>query len=79
MARLIELVLFFAPIGLYVAWLLLGRAVSTSATVALIVFLLLVAGGSVWYGIERSMPPDDTYVPAHMENGRIVEGHGVKR
>jgi hypothetical protein len=78
----IGLALFLSPYALY--WLFLwaaqpgpgkGSAWSPLAlglltTVAL---LLLVGGLAVWIAYSGA-PPDATYVPAHMENGRFVPG-----
>ncbi|MBV9813947.1 MAG: hypothetical protein JO326_14460, partial [Acetobacteraceae bacterium] len=44
-----------------------------------VVVLATLAGAVVWYGMERSLSPQDRYVPARLENGRIVQGHGIAR
>lgn len=80
---LIGIALFLAPFAVYALYLwAAGEAGPAKAsswstlavgwlTVAALV--LVIAGLGVW--IEYSgAPPDATYVPAHMENGKFVPG-----
>jgi hypothetical protein len=79
---LIELALFITPFALYALFLWATREgvldvaawsiprlmwLTIAALILTLVFLLLLAqfGGA---------PPGSTYIPAHMENGRLVPG-----
>ena len=77
-----ELALFIAPFAAYALFLWAARAgvVDVSAwspprvmwlTVAALV--LVIAGFAVLAQFSGA-PPGSTYVPAHMENGRLVPG-----
>jgi Family of unknown function (DUF6111) len=79
---LTELGLFLAPFALYAAFLLLTRAevllpaAWTVPRVAslLIASLVLVAGSFFLLAQFSGAPPDATYVPAHIDNGKFVPG-----
>jgi hypothetical protein len=79
--RLTELVLFLAPFVAFLAWRLTAgsggppRVVLIGAACA----LALLAGMLAWLGRERSFPPGTAYVPAELQDGRIVPGHAVPR
>ncbi len=77
MLRLAEFGLFLVPFGLFLAWLLLERVSARMAIFAGVAFVL-IEGATIWYGLERRMDRDETYIPARMENGRIVPGHGER-
>ena len=79
---LTEIAIFLIPFAVYAAFLLATRSgllvqsswplhviakLSLGALLLVVVTFLLLAefGGS---------PPDSTYVPAHIENGRLVPG-----
>jgi hypothetical protein len=32
----------------------------------------------MWFGVGHKLSRDAAYVPAQLENGRIVPGHGVE-
>jgi len=77
-----ELVLFIAPFAAYALFLWAARAgvVDVSAwspprliwlTVAAVALVIAGFVGLVQFG---GAPPGSTYVPAHMENGRLVPG-----
>jgi hypothetical protein len=76
MLRLAEVALFLAPFGLALAWWFAGSRASRTLVWVSYLLLITVGGSVVYYGLERSLPPDDPYVPAHLENGVIVPGHG---
>ncbi len=80
MVRLIEIALFLAPFGAFVAWRLLLPAGGPSRTVlALSVALLLVMAGMLsWLSRENTLQPGVEYVPPHVENGVIVPGRGAR-
>lgn len=79
---LTEFGLFLAPFALYVAFLLLTRAelllptAWTASRVAslFIVSLVLVVGSFLFLAQFSGSPPDSTYVPAHVDNGKFVPG-----
>jgi hypothetical protein len=35
-----------------------------------------LGGVVVWLGVSQRLAPHQVYVPARMQNGHIVEGHG---
>lgn len=74
MLRLTEILLFLSPFVLVAVWLLVGRRLAVMAYPALAVAVVL-AGLLIVFGLRRSMRADATYVPAHVEDGRIVDGH----
>ncbi len=79
MLRAVDLGLFLVPSALLLAWLLLGR-VATGRFVAAAVLAVTALGAlTVIYGEARSIPNGQRYVPARLQNGRIVPGHGVAR
>ncbi len=81
MIRAVELSLFLAPVVLYAVWLWLGRtgriAPSRHALLALLAGLVVMGLGLAWSGIRERHPEGSQYVPAQMQNGQIVPGHGV--
>jgi hypothetical protein len=79
---LFELVLFITPFALYALMLWATRAgvlhpdswpVSTLAWLT-IAALVLMIGSFVVFALWGGAPANSTYVPAHMENGRMVPG-----
>jgi hypothetical protein len=62
------------PVGLVAAWLYGIRGLSLRGLVASVALLLAMAGGLFWFGSDRAV--SGRYVPAHVEDGRIVPGHG---
>jgi len=80
MLRLGELALFLSPFILFAIWhLSAARGYPTQATVTAAAFALLVMLGMLlWYTRETALPSGETYVPARLENGRVVPGHGAR-
>jgi hypothetical protein len=74
--RWAEAALFLAPFLLYGAWRLAALWARPSVVwgAAAAVALLLVV--TVWLGLARRLDRGETYVPAHLQDGRIVPGHG---
>ncbi|MFM8606465.1 MAG: DUF6111 family protein [Hyphomicrobiales bacterium] len=75
-----SILLFLVPFGVYALWVALARrfgfdspAFSQVATYLAALGLILVALSFITLGIfaERHQ---DAYVPAHMENGQLIEG-----
>ncbi len=77
-----ELLLFLAPFAIYAAFLFATRAgvldpkswPMRHVMGLAIVALLLVIGSFVYLAHFSGAPVGTTYVPAHMENGRLVPG-----
>ncbi len=76
--RWVEVVLFLAPFLLYAAW----RVAAAKARPELVWWALGAVGAAVvatvWLGLAHRLDRGQTYVPAHLENGQIVPGHGVR-
>lgn len=84
MARtiLIEALLFLTPFALYALMLVAtrrdarerehwqARVLVSLATAGFV----LVIGGLVWFAHFGGAPPSGSYVPAHIEDGRLVPG-----
>ena len=77
---LTEFVLFLAPFVLYAIFLWATKAgvfdpqhwpISRIATLTAIALLLMI-GSFVVFAHFGGAPPGSTYVPAHLENGRLV-------
>jgi hypothetical protein len=77
MFRFAEIGMFAAPFALYAVWLILGRKLDARMFWIAVIGLLAMGAATVWFGLERSLPPDERYVPARLENGQIVPGHGA--
>lgn len=78
-----DAVFFLLPFIAYGLWLLATRRriggvseweVRTVATLCLIGAVLMIASILLFIHFDRE-PPGGTYVPAHMENGKIIPGH----
>jgi Family of unknown function (DUF6111) len=77
-----ELLLFAMPFVLYAVFLLATRAgvldmqswpLSRVITLAIIAFALMI-GSFLYFANFTGARPGSTYVPAHMENGKLVPG-----
>ncbi len=76
--RWAEFALFLSPFALYAAWRLASARAQPALLWGVAALVAGLAVGTVWYGLTRRLPPGESYVPAHIEDGRIVPGHGVK-
>ncbi len=78
MIRAAELAVFLAPLAAFLLWRA-ARARGLNAPpprqLALILAALAVLGGLLFVFSDRDRLPPGRYVPAHQENGQIVEGH----
>jgi hypothetical protein len=72
--RYIEIALLLIPVGLIAAWLYGIRGLSPRGLAASAALLVAMAGGLYWFGSDRAV--SGRYVPAHVQDGRIVPGHG---
>ena len=77
MLRLAEFGLFLVPFGLFLAWLLLERVSAKMAIFAGVVFVVM-AGATILYGLERRLDRGEIYIPARVQDGQIVQGHGIR-
>lgn len=76
--RIIEVVLFLLPLAAFLLWrAALRRGLdgpSPRNLVAIVLALLLLGAGLATLAVRDRLPPG-RYVPAALENGRIVPGH----
>ena len=82
-----EIILFLTPFALYAVFLWATRSgvmepkswpLSRLIWLAICAFSLVI-GSFLYFANYRGAPPGSTYVPAHMENGRLVPGKTIKR
>lgn len=80
MLRLLELLVFLAPLAAYVLWrvtLARGEGPPPRVLLGILAGLLLFGAGLVWFGLRgERLDPGERYVPAELRDGRIVPGHG---
>ena len=77
-----EIVLFLAPFAVYAAFLFTSRSgvfdpkswPIRRVLLLIIVALLLVIGSFIYLAHFSGAPVGTTYVPAHLENGKLVPG-----
>ncbi len=75
MARLSEIALFLAPFVVFALWWQLGlRGRRLVWTVLAGVAVLLAA--LTWLALSSGFPRSGGYVPARLQDGRVVPGHG---
>jgi Family of unknown function (DUF6111) len=77
--RWAEAAMFLAPFALYVAWRVAAVQARPSIVWTTAAAVLALAAVTVWLGLTRRLDRSERYVPAHVEDGRIVPGHGVRR
>ena len=75
--RWAELALFLSPFALYAAWRIAAARAQPAVLWAAVGAVALLAAGTIWFGLSRRLERGETYVPARIEDGRIVPGHGV--
>ena len=78
MLRGAELSFFLLPFVIYGIWVVLGRRFSTRFMWIGVTSICVLSAGVLWYGLSRRLPAGERYVPAHLEQGRIVQGHGAQ-
>jgi hypothetical protein len=78
MLRFDEIGLFLVPFALFVVWRILGPRMPPWLVWAAAVAVMAMAGGTVWYGLDRRTAPGSIYDPAQLEGGRIISGHTGK-
>ncbi len=72
--RAIEAALLFIPVALAIAWWYGIRGLSLRGVVAAVLLLAGFEAALFWAGSDRAVRGH--YVPAHVEDGRVVPGHG---
>jgi hypothetical protein len=81
---LTRILLFALPFALYGSWLALNRVRAktpgphTPWTSLIVAGLALVAASFIYVGLTEGESTSGTYVPPHVENGKIVPGHVEK-
>jgi type II secretory pathway component PulM len=75
--RWVDLALFAAPFVLFAAWRIAAARAQPALLWGAVAAVAALAAGTVWFGLSRRLDRGQTYVPAHIEDGRIVPGHGV--
>ncbi|WP_024341464.1 DUF6111 family protein [Bradyrhizobium japonicum] len=79
---LTEIGIFLVPFAVYALFLAAARSgvfarsswpVTVVARLALVAIVLVIAG-LIGLAHFSGAPPDSTYVPAHIENGKLVPG-----
>ena len=75
--RWAELGLFVSPFVLYAAWRLAAARAQPALVWGVVGAIAVLAAGTVWVGLTRRLDRGEAYVPARIEGGRIVSGHGV--
>ncbi len=80
MIRLAELALFLAPLAAYALWrVTVTRGQQGPSPVLLsgiLVGLLGFGAGLAWFGVRERFSTSADYVPAVLQDGRVVQGHG---
>jgi hypothetical protein len=77
MLRVTELALFLAPFAAFAVWRLTSAqgGPSLGLLAAACCGLALLAGGLIWWTAQDRVGARDVYVPAHIEEGRVIPGH----
>lgn len=72
-----SVLLFLLPAAAYVLWLRRhpGEEPPLNVIVPTLAGLALCVAALVWYGLSGAAERGTAYVPARLENGRIVRGH----
>jgi hypothetical protein len=77
--RWAEILLFLLPFALFAVWRISIAFARPSLVWFALAFAVVLAAGTAYFGLERRLPRTDTYVPARIEDGKIVPGQGVPR
>ncbi len=76
MLRLTEVALFLAPFVVFALWWQLG-ARSRWLAWTVVGGVLMLLGVLAWLALATGLPRAGGYVPARLEGGRIIPGHGI--
>jgi hypothetical protein len=81
MTRIIEWTLLLSPLVAYVLWrYLVHRGIPNPSRQTLIILaaaIFVLGTGLVWTSLTEREPEGTHYVPAHLENGRVIPGHST--
>ncbi len=77
MLRFAEIGLFLSPFALFLIWRFLSPRVKPAALWTAMALILALAALSVRYGLQQRLDTSERYVPARIEGGRIIDGHGT--
>jgi len=79
--RAVELSVFLTPVLVYFLWRRFAASGQLAppryALVALLAALVIAGTGLAWTGLRERHAEGSRYVPATMQDGRVVPGHGV--
>jgi uncharacterized RDD family membrane protein YckC len=82
MIRLAELALFLAPLAAYILWRVTvtrgQQGPSPALLSGILVGLLGFGAGLAWFGVRERFAASADYVPAVLQDGRVVQGHGLE-
>jgi Family of unknown function (DUF6111) len=67
------------PFALVAVWRLSATLARPALVWAAVAAVLVLAAGTVLFGLSRRVPPTETYVPARIVDGKIVPGTGVPK
>lgn len=79
MARLMQVVLFLLPFAGYGLWLWSGRKYTRQLLWGTLGAMLVMLVAAAWLELTGAVPPDMTYVPPRLEDGRVVPGQAVRK
>lgn len=79
MIGLLEVALFLAPFAGFALWRLAGPLMPAMMLWIAIGAVAILAGTAAWYIQENRFAKGITYVPPHIEDGRIVPAHAATR
>lgn len=81
MPRIIEIVLFLAPFMGFAAWRLLFPSPTPPMWLlgGMAGFVLLMLAALVWLRQQDAVDAGHLYVPATLQDGRIIPGHAEPR
>jgi hypothetical protein len=79
--RLLEVGLFLLPFAAFLLWRAgaLSGAPSPAQLVVAAVLLVVMAAALAWLSTDDTLRPGQRYVPAQLQDGRIVPGHAAGR
>ena len=79
--RFVEIALFFVPFAVFAAWRVLagGGKPSRKLVVMATCVVMALAGALYWFNREEAIAPGMRYVPAQLEDGRVIPGHAEPR
>jgi hypothetical protein len=80
MLRLTEIAMFVSPFLLFGVWrFAVARGIPSKGMMAVAAgVLVMMFGVLLWFSQEGALQGDMSYVPAQLQDGRIVPGHGAR-